>query len=78
MYFVAQPPLRADTEAVADDQHPNEQLGIDRGPTAMAVKRGEVPAQLGAIEEAVNCVPEVVAITKTAASHRVGGIFSTK
>ena len=30
--LLAQPPLRANAEAVADDQHPDHQLGIDRGP----------------------------------------------
>src|SRR5215472_2636586 len=31
--FLAQPPLRAYAEAIADDQHPNHQLRINRRPT---------------------------------------------
>src|SRR4029077_9068215 len=38
VHLLAQPPLRADTEAIADDQHPNQQLGIDRGPAHLTVK----------------------------------------
>src|ERR1051326_8018137 len=32
VHLLAQPPLRADAEAIADDQHPNQQLRINRGP----------------------------------------------
>src|ERR1700730_2205697 len=28
VHLIAQPPLRPDAEAIADDQHPNQQLGI--------------------------------------------------
>ena len=42
MDFFAQPPLGADAEAVANDQHPNQQLRIDRGASGMAVVRSEV------------------------------------
>ena len=38
MNLLAQPPLRADAEAVADDQHPDHQLRINRRPTRLAVK----------------------------------------
>jgi hypothetical protein len=37
--FLAQPPLRADAKAVADDQHPDHQLRVDRRPSHFAVKR---------------------------------------
>ena len=33
-----EPPLGADTEAVADDQHPDYQLGINRWPSQRAVE----------------------------------------
>src|SRR5712671_1598859 len=36
--FLAKPPLGPDAEAVADDQHPEHQFRIDRGPAGMAVK----------------------------------------
>src|SRR5271163_3971767 len=35
--LVAQPPLRANAKAVAHDQHADHQLGIDRGPSHIAV-----------------------------------------
>ena len=60
MHFLAQPPLRADAEAVADDQHPDHQLGIDRGPPGVAVERREVPSQIAQIEDAVDASQQVV------------------
>ena len=39
VHLLAQPPLRADAHAVADDQHPHHQLGIDRRPAHVAVER---------------------------------------
>ena len=41
----AQPSFRADAEAVADDQHPDQQLGIDRRPADGAVERRQLPSQ---------------------------------
>src|SRR5437763_16136375 len=38
MHLFAQPPLRADAEAIADDQYPNQQLRIDRGPPDLTVE----------------------------------------
>ena len=42
--LLAQPPLRADAKAVADDQHPDHQLRVDRGPTLLAVEWRQLPA----------------------------------
>ncbi len=42
--LLAQPPLRADAEAVADDQHPDQQLRIDRRPSHLAVERRQLRA----------------------------------
>src|SRR5258707_995538 len=36
--FLAQPSFRADAKAVADDQHADHQLRVDRGPTHLAVE----------------------------------------
>ena len=41
----AEAPLRADAEAIPDDEHPDHQLGIDRRATHRAVERREVAAQ---------------------------------
>src|SRR5919109_105370 len=40
--FLAEPPLRANTEAIADDEHPNHQLRINRRPTNLTVKRRQL------------------------------------
>jgi hypothetical protein len=38
-HFLAQPALMANAIAVTDQKHPDHQLGIDRGPADVAVKR---------------------------------------
>jgi len=52
--LVAQPPLRANAEAIADDQHPDHQLWINRGPPNVAVVRPQMRPQLGQINEPVD------------------------
>jgi hypothetical protein len=42
----AQPPLEADAIAVADDQHPDHKLGINRRPANVAMERREFLAKL--------------------------------
>ena len=54
MHLFAQPPLGSDAEAVADDQHADHQLRIDRGPAGVAVEGGEVMAQIAEVEEAID------------------------
>jgi hypothetical protein len=39
MDLVAQPTLGADPQAIADDQHPDHQLRVDRGPPGLAIVR---------------------------------------
>jgi hypothetical protein len=60
VHVLAQPPLGADPEAVADDQHADQKLRIDRGPAGVAVVRTEVLAQLTEIEEAIDAAQQVV------------------
>src|SRR5207247_7363653 len=38
LYLLAQPPLEADAVAVAHDEHPEAELGVDRGPANIAVE----------------------------------------
>src|SRR5215207_5374097 len=45
VHLLAQAPFRADAEAVADDQHADQQLRIDRRPTDGAVKRRQLLPQ---------------------------------
>src|SRR6202158_6183134 len=44
--FLAQLPLKTDAVAVADDQHPDHQFGIDRGPANLAIKGRQLLAKL--------------------------------
>ena len=60
MNFVAEPPLRADAEAVADDQHPDHQLRIDRRPPDLAVERRQLPPHLRQVDEAVDRPQQMV------------------
>ncbi len=46
MHFLAQAPFGPDAEAVADEQHPDHQLRIDRGPTHLAVERTQMRADI--------------------------------
>src|SRR5262249_56231 len=45
--LLAQSPLEADAIAVAHDQHPNHELGVDRRPTNVAIERREALAHIG-------------------------------
>src|ERR1700730_4663932 len=51
---LAQAPLGADTEAVADDHHPDHQLRINRRPSQRAVERRELAAQFRQVDKAVD------------------------
>jgi hypothetical protein len=42
----AQPPLEADAVAIADDQHPDHKLGINRRPAYIAIEGCELLAKL--------------------------------
>ena len=44
--LLAQPPLGADAVAIADNQHPDHKLGIDRGPANVAVEGRQLVAKL--------------------------------
>jgi hypothetical protein len=60
MYFLAQPPLGTDTEAITDDQHPNHQLWINRRSANVAIERGKVPTQVLEVQETIYAAQEVV------------------
>src|SRR6202790_3534045 len=46
-HFLAQPALMTNAIAVTDQEHPDHQLGIDRGPPDVAVKRLQLLVQIG-------------------------------
>jgi hypothetical protein len=54
MNLLTKSSLGADAEAVADDQHPDHQFGIDRGPPNGAVKRCQLPPQLTKLHEPID------------------------
>ena len=60
MHFFAQPPLGANAEAIADDQHPHHQIGIDRGAPHVAVERLEMRPHRRQVDEAVDLAEQVI------------------
>src|SRR3569833_1397377 len=58
--FFAQAPLGTNAIAVADDEHADHQLRVDRGPASSAVKAGQMAAQVTQIKEAVNYPQQVI------------------
>ena len=59
--LLAQPPLGADAEAIADHQHADQQLGIDRGTSDLAVVGLKMRPNARQIDEAVDLAQEVIA-----------------
>ena len=60
MGLFAQPPLGANTVAIAHDQHANHQLRVNRRAPYWAVKIGEVMAQVAQIETLINAAQKVI------------------
>src|SRR5215475_14267357 len=46
LHFLAQPALRTDAVAVADNQHPDHELGVDRRPADLAVEGPQLLAKV--------------------------------
>ena len=60
MGLFAQPPLGANTVAIAHDQHADHQLWVNRRTPNWAVKIGEVMAQVAQIETLINAAQKVI------------------
>ena len=60
MHLFTQPPLRADAGAVADEQHPDHQFGINRGPARCAVERRQMSPQPIEVEETIDGTQHVI------------------
>ena len=58
--LLAEPTLRANAEAVADNEHPDHQLRIDRRPTRLAVIRLQMPPNLRKVDEPVDLAKQVI------------------
>jgi hypothetical protein len=52
--------LRADGEAIPDDEHPDHQLRIDRGAANAAVERLQLPPHVTQIKEPFNPAKDVI------------------
>jgi hypothetical protein len=61
VHLFAQPALRADAGAVANDQHPDHQLRIDGGTARVAVERCEVLVQITKVQDPVDIAQQVIA-----------------
>ncbi len=57
--LLAQPALRADAEAVSHDQHPDHQLGVDRGPADRAVEGRERGVQIAEVQHPVDLAQQM-------------------
>src|SRR5205814_2202000 len=60
VHLLAQSPLRANAKAVADDQHANQQLRVDRWPTHLAVERRQFLPQPVEFDEAIDRPQQVL------------------
>jgi len=58
--FITEAPFRSYVEAIADQEHPDHQLRIDRGPPDVAVERCQLPSQVLEIDEPIDRPQEVV------------------
>lgn len=76
MHLLAQPTLRTDAHAVADDQHPDHQFGIDGGPARLAVEGPQMRADAGQVNEEVDRTQKVrvrnVILEAEAVEQRIG------
>jgi hypothetical protein len=54
MDLLAQPAFRANAVAIADDEHADQQLRVDRRPSGCAVERCQVWPNLAELDEAVD------------------------
>jgi hypothetical protein len=58
--FLAQPPLGADAEAIADDQHSDHQLWINRWPAHRAVECRQLPPHIPQLDEPVDGAQQMI------------------
>ncbi len=60
MDFLDKPTLRPDAVEIADQQHPEHQLGINGRAACMAVERGQLSADRVEVEQPVDLAQEVI------------------
>ena len=57
---LTEPPFGTDAHAVADDQHPQHQVGIDRGPADSAVERPQLCTDALQINKPVDAAKQMI------------------
>ncbi len=60
MHLFAEPPLGPDAEAIADQQHPDQQLGIDGRTARVAVEIRKMGADAAQVDEPINGPQQVI------------------
>jgi hypothetical protein len=51
--LLTEPPLRTNAKAIANQQHPDHEFGIDRWPPNVAVEPGELAPEITQLDETV-------------------------
>ena len=59
MDLLAQPTLRTNAQAIADDEHPDHQLRINRGPPHVAIIGPQMCPNLGQVDEPIDLAKQV-------------------
>ena len=59
MDLLAQPTLRTNAQAVADDEHPDHQLRINRGPPDVAIIGPQMCPNLGQVDEPIDLAKQM-------------------
>jgi len=60
MHLFAEPAFRTNAEAIADQQHPNHQLRVDRRTSDLAVEGLQVSAHAGQVDETIDRAQHVL------------------
>ncbi len=60
MDLLAQPALRTNAEAIADDEHSDHQLGIDRRPPDVAIIGPQVRPNLRQVDEPIDLAQQMI------------------
>lgn len=60
MHLLAETALGSDPEAIADDQHADRQLGVDRGSPDLSLERSQLRAQARQILDPVDRAQKVI------------------
>jgi hypothetical protein len=60
MHLLAKPSLGPDAKTIANQQHPDQQLWVDGGPTSVAVEIRQMRADAGQINKPINRPHQVI------------------